>query len=122
MLAAIDWGYWGFFPSFFLFFSQSNCLWAFEDTALPLPRIQGGSCPELASGAPRHPEVRFYLCHMVHLPARSPLPARGPKDAGSSPATPTELQISLWSHISEPKNVKARGSLKFKCHPERLGH
>lgn len=45
-----------------------------------------------------------------------------PKDAGPSPTPPTELQISFWSHRSEPKSVKARGPLEFKCLPERLGH
>ena len=44
---------------FFPFFSQSNCLWPLEATALPLPRIQGPLYPDLVSGAPRHPKVRF---------------------------------------------------------------
>lgn len=81
-LAAAGWGYL-FFP-----FSHGSCPWPYEATDLPLPEIQGGSCPELASGASRHPEVG------VHSPARHPLPACGPKEASLAPPRP-QCQFSL---------------------------
>lgn len=55
------------FPSF----SHDNLLWLFEAAALPLPRIQGGPCPELACGSPvpgaRSPAHGPQACHSTNL-------------------------------------------------------
>lgn len=86
-IAAADWG------CCFLPFSHGNCLWPFEATDLPLPRIQGGSCPELASGASRLPKVG------VHFPARHPLPACGPKEANLAPPRPQSAKSPYRAYI-----------------------